>query len=284
MTRVNVGLEYRGFDLMTRGWTVKALGLPESVPARRGENLVVPGRPGRFLTRKPLDQRVVTVAILVDSRHPTVESEARTDAQLWANLDALRGVLAQDGPGELRYTTPGGTRVAQAEVTSFVEFKPEGPWAYSAVVEFTLADPFWYDESPITVGPTAIIQNPQNFALNNPGHLLERAEAHPHRPRPGPAIRGGRDLDGVRLQPFRWTDPGDRRRLFFGEGGWGGAGGPGGARWPSLLADRPPGRLHAGGEGGGLRDRDHAEDRVDAAIRVRREGKWRGSLWTAGSC
>jgi hypothetical protein len=169
MTRVNVGLEYRGFDLMTRGWTVKALGLPESVPARRGENLVVPGRPGRFLTRKPLDQRVVTVAILVDSRHPTIESEARTDVQLWENLDALRKVLAEDGPGELRYTTPGGTRVARAEVTSFVEFKPEGPWSYSALVEFTLADPFWYDETPVVVGPTAIIQNPQNFSLSNPG-------------------------------------------------------------------------------------------------------------------
>lgn len=161
---------YNGFDLNTYAWNVRLLGAPVSVPARRGDNVVVGGRTGRLHVPKLLDQRTVTLAMFVRDIHPTSGSEVGSEAQMRANLDQLRQIFAVDGQRELRHTWGAVTRVAQAEVVNTIEFEPRGPNnLYTFVVEFLLADPLWYAESATVVGPIVIVQSPQNIAVNNGG-------------------------------------------------------------------------------------------------------------------
>jgi len=170
MTTINLGWEYDGVDLSTYAYDVRALGAPEQVPARRGDNVVIPGATGRLYVDKRLDQRTLALAMYIDARHPTSGSSTRTAAQLKANLDALKGLFARDGQHTLRCALPGlETRDATAEVVNVVEFQPTGPYSYALMVEFVLTDPWWYSQSTTTVGPTTIIQSPQNIAVTNDG-------------------------------------------------------------------------------------------------------------------
>lgn len=160
--------EYDGVDLTTLAYNVRLLGAPLDVPDRRGDNVIVGGRSGRLYVPKLFDQRTVTLAMFVRDTHPT-SGGGGSEAQLLANLDALRGLFARDGQHVLKHTMGGVTRVATAEVASAIEFQPRGPNLYAFVVEFVLADPLWYAQSATTIGPTAIIQSPQNIAVNNGG-------------------------------------------------------------------------------------------------------------------
>ena len=174
MTKAVTDWEYRGIDLTTVAYDVRMLGAPEQVPARRGDNLVVPGKTGRFRTSlKPLDERRLTLAMFVDAQPPA--GGARSGSQLWTNLETLKKVFAADGIGTLKAKNAGGTgasgttRVATVEVINQVDFDPGGPWHYGLAVEFAFADPFWYAENATVVGPTNITSNPQNIALDNIG-------------------------------------------------------------------------------------------------------------------
>jgi len=170
MTTINLGWEYDGVDLSTYAYDVRALGAPEQVPARRGDNVAIPGATGRLYVDKRLDQRTLTLSMFVDAKHPTSGSNTRTAEQLQTNLDLLKGVFARDGQHVLRCTLPGAVaRDATAEVVNVVEFQPTGPYSYALMVEFVLADPWWYAQSVTTVGPTTIIQSPQNIAVTNDG-------------------------------------------------------------------------------------------------------------------
>ena len=169
MSVINGGWEYNGVDLSTYAYNVRALGAPEQVPGRRSDNVVIPSHTGRLYVGKRHDQRVLALAMFVDARHPTTGALTRTAAQLESNLDALKAVFAADGQHTLRQTLPDGARQATAEVINVVEFKPEGPYNYALVVEFVLADPWWYAETVTTVGPTTIIQSPQSISVDNPG-------------------------------------------------------------------------------------------------------------------
>ena len=174
MTKAVTEWEYRGIDLTTVAYDVRLLGAPEQVPARRGDNLAIPGKTGRFLTSaKPLDERRLTLAMFVDAQPST--GGTRSGSQLWENMEVLKKVFALDGPGTLKAKNMGGTgangttRVATVEVINQVDFDPGGPWHYGIAVEFVFADPFWYAEQATTVGPTNITSNPQNIAVNNIG-------------------------------------------------------------------------------------------------------------------
>ncbi len=168
MTRANIGWEYRGVNLQQEGWYVKALGAPEQIPARRGENLVVPGRVGRYQTgNKPFDERRLSLALQVESK--PAAGGARSGSTLWANLDTLKQCLAADGTGTLKHQNAQGiTRVATAEIINIVEFDPGGPEHYAFVAEFAFADPFWYAEAAGTT-TASVSADPQTVTVNNPG-------------------------------------------------------------------------------------------------------------------
>lgn len=174
MTKAVTEWEYKGIDLTTIAYDVRALGAGEYVPARRGGNLIVPGKTGRYRTTlKPVDERRLTLAMFVDAQ--PAAGGTRSGSQLWENMEVLKKVFAADGMGTLKAKNMGGTgaagttRIAEVEVINQVEFNPQGPWHYGIAVEFAFADPFWYAENATTVGPTSISSNPQNLAMNNTG-------------------------------------------------------------------------------------------------------------------
>jgi len=161
--------EYDGVDLTTYAYNVRLLGAPVDVPARRGDNVVIPGKRGRLYTAKQHDQRLLTLAMWVRDIHPTTGSEAGSEVQMLSNLDTLRGLFARDGQHTLSHTMGGVTRYATAEVNNAVEFQPQGTNLSAFVVEFLLADPWWYAAAATTVGPTTITASPQNIGITNNG-------------------------------------------------------------------------------------------------------------------
>ncbi len=168
MTKANVSWTFRGTNLQQEGWYVRALGAPEQIPGRRGEDLVIPGLTGRYHTgNKPLDERRLALALFVESQ--PAAGGARSGSVLWTNLDTLKQCFAADGRGTLTHqNAAGSTRTALAEVVNTVEFDPGGPEHYAFVVEFMFADPFWYAQA---VGTTtaSITADPQTVTVNNPG-------------------------------------------------------------------------------------------------------------------
>lgn len=167
MTTLNENWEYNGLDLMTYAYSVKALGAPEQVPGKRGENITVPGKTGRVHVDKYVDERFLTLGMVVRGR-PVSSLADDTATQLRSNLDALKTVFAQTGQHTLKHKAAGTTRVATAEVANVVEFTPGGPYHYDVAVEFVLADPWWYAEAPRSV-TAAISAGSQNIAVANNG-------------------------------------------------------------------------------------------------------------------
>jgi len=160
--------EYSGTDLQTLAYDVKLLGDAQSIPPRRGDNVVIPSRDGRYHTSKYLDQRTLSLAMFVSDKHPT--GGAASEAQMLANLDTLKALFSQSGQHELRHTMGGETRYAQAEVISEVHFKPKGyNNLFIFTVDFVLADPAWYAAASTVIGPTTIIQSPQTIEVVNDG-------------------------------------------------------------------------------------------------------------------
>lgn len=165
---------FDGEDLNTYAYNVRLLGAPLSIPARRGANVLVPGRTGRQHVDKRHDERTMSLAMFVRDIPPAGGSSS--EAQLLANLDALRGLFARSGQRTLTHAMGGSSRSAQAEVISAVPFEPQGSAnVYSFLVEFVLADPWWYAPSETVIGPTSITGTPQEISLSNGG--TARAEA-----------------------------------------------------------------------------------------------------------
>lgn len=161
--------EFASLNLTTPAYDVQYLGASESVPARRGDNLTIPAKTGRYLTtNKKLDERSVSLAMWVKDVDSNGQNQGT--ASLLSNLDALKRVFATEGTALLKHTISGTTRQVPAEVLSAVEFAPFGtaPY-YRFVVEFSLADPLWQAETARTIGPTNWTTNPQNVTLINNG-------------------------------------------------------------------------------------------------------------------
>lgn len=177
--------EYGGVDLNTYGYNIRLLGAPLSVPGRRQENLIVPHKTGRVYVDKRPDQRIVTLAGFVRNVLPNT-GKTPSDAQMLANLDVLRGAFARDGQHVLKQKQGGATRVALAEVVGPVLFEPQGVLnVYAFVVDFQLADPWWYAESATVVLPVGITMSPQNITITNAG---SRASEHGVFTINGPAV------------------------------------------------------------------------------------------------
>jgi len=165
--------EFAGVNLTTPAYTVQYLGASPNTPARRGEDLTIPGKTGRYLTTgKKLDSRTVSLAMWVKDLDPSTGNSMGTaaEAQLQTNLDTLRKLIATEGTALLKHTMGGTTRQVPAEIINAVDFEPFGtaPY-YRFVVEWSLADPLWRAEAARTIGPTNLTTNPQNVTLVNNG-------------------------------------------------------------------------------------------------------------------
>lgn len=160
--------EYDGIDLTRYGYNVRLLGAPFRVPARRGENVVIPHKTGRLHVVKWMDENVQSLAMWV--RDIPAAGGSSSEANMLANLDALRGLFARSGQHTLKGQFGTVTRTALAEVVNQIDFEPQGRTnVYAFVVEFVIAGGLWLAESKTTVGPTTISMVNQNITVTNAG-------------------------------------------------------------------------------------------------------------------
>jgi hypothetical protein len=172
MTRANISWEWDGLSLNNHAWDVRALGAPEQVPGMRGENVLVPHKTGRTHTIKFRDERLLALACFVKGCDPDHGGDY-SGSWLWQNLDTLRAKFAQVGEYTLKCkAATNETRIATAEIQSVVEFVPEGPDHYGFLVEYKMADPWWYAENGATIGPTPLTSSPINVAVENEGTYM----------------------------------------------------------------------------------------------------------------
>ena len=57
MTIANTALSFDGTNLMTLAYNVRSMGIDESLPSRRGDNILIPGINGQTYVSKDYEQR-----------------------------------------------------------------------------------------------------------------------------------------------------------------------------------------------------------------------------------
>lgn len=144
-------LQFNGVSLIDPRWNVSTL--PESVPARRGDNVQVPYLDGARFMKKSYDQRTETLVmwVLPVDASGDVPADKTCWEQLEENVDYLKGLFG--GPGGLvpyrRRMLDGTWRAAQVEVSNTIDFtKPDdAPNSRAFSVELRMPDPFFYAEA-----------------------------------------------------------------------------------------------------------------------------------------
>ena len=162
---------FAGTDLSTYATMVRTLDNVEDFSPLRGEDLAVPNLPGRRWKPKLPDSRRVGLGLLITDMNASGGlTEASVQAQAQANLDSLRTIFAKPGLFALVHVLPdGSSRTAMAEVSDFRATEQRGRrQAFLAVVDFTLADPYFYGADLVDVD-RVIAASPTTFSLVNPG-------------------------------------------------------------------------------------------------------------------
>lgn len=194
MTLYNQGWSYNGQDLNRLVHNIRLLSPAEEVPARRGDNLIIPGRNGRTYVHKPHDQRIIALAMFVLANSDAYDSATGAGApydgyalsdvpdqvmvspdtnvsaqRLQTNLQRLMTLFGARGQHDLVRTLPDGTVLTiSAEVRTTVQFQAASDRVYNFVVEFTCAYPYW--SGPADASATGSISaSPTNVAISNSG-------------------------------------------------------------------------------------------------------------------
>jgi len=162
---------FDGTDLSSYAFMVRSVDGGEDLPELRGDDIAVPNLPGRLYAPKLADRRRFALALHVTPMNASGTLTEPTQArQAQANLDALRLLFGRPGRRSLVHTLPdGSSRTAQAEVVRFQSVTPQaGRHAWAAVVDFQLADPYFYG-SAVVDSARSTAASPTDFAFVNPG-------------------------------------------------------------------------------------------------------------------
>lgn len=129
---------YAGVDLETDKWGIKEIhGL--GFGGLRGSNRQVPYKDGQAHMKKHYKEKVLSMLMYIVETETTLEE----------NIEELMGLLGKRGSKPLTAAmNDGSIREAYAEVYGEVKFSDEKnkPWRFKEfMVEFELADPFFYD-------------------------------------------------------------------------------------------------------------------------------------------
>ena len=155
---------YRGTDLSTLGH-ITVIENTYSLSKPRGENLVVPFRPGRLFVAKVPDQRYVSLGLEVDTANL---------GALETRMDTIKSLFGQFGLGALVHTfESAATRTVQAEFIGDLSPTQLSPFALRLVLEFNSPDPFWRGASVIADNTTIIDTSPHAMTVNNTGTAIE---------------------------------------------------------------------------------------------------------------
>lgn len=172
MTIANPSLSFDGTDLMTLAYKVRALGLDESLPGRRGENVIVPGVAGQTYVAKDLEQRTIDMLMWVKAHGTAGGAWAASD--MGNNINTLLGLFGGDGTHTLTRTRGTTALTGTVEVRT-VRLTPGGAYHYDMAVSMVMPDPLWYAASA-TVATTPFSSVPVNLSVTNAGtYQAERA-------------------------------------------------------------------------------------------------------------
>jgi hypothetical protein len=141
--------KWNGTDLVGPAWAVAEVPKGIGVPPKRGGNLKVPYIHGDRYRAKMFEPRVLSLPMWVrglDKDTGLVPVGKTEKDQLFENMDYLSGLFCTRTQAALRRTWPDGTTVreAQAEILTEVDFHRVDPRMARLVVDFYLADPFFY--------------------------------------------------------------------------------------------------------------------------------------------
>jgi phage-related protein len=164
--------EFNGTVLNTLAYNIETY--PESLPARRGDNLEIPFLDGRRFVQKHFEQRVITLNMWVRGRdtdgNPVAgKSERRALEENTETLKRLFGAPRAQVPFRYKLKDGATYRKALVEIVNVVEFAKEmsgGVARFS--VDLLLADPFFYAES-YTTDTQSITATPTEWIHTNPG-------------------------------------------------------------------------------------------------------------------
>lgn len=146
-----------------RTWNIRLLS-PSEGHERRGDNVLMPGLPGRMHAAKMLDQRTLTLAMFVSGELP---GQAPSAEALANNLDVLLKLLQTDGQQTLARRRGVRNETCTVECTN-VNVVPRGPYHVDLVADLLMADPLWYATSN-TTATTPFSSVPTNLTVTNPG-------------------------------------------------------------------------------------------------------------------
>ena len=166
MTIANTALSFDGTNLMTLAYNVRSMGIDESLPARRGDNILIPGINGQTYVSKDYEQRNIEIAMWMHTRG-TATSSTVSAANAGTNIETLTALFGADGTHTLTRTRGTTTLTATVEVRN-VRIEPQGPYHYNVGLSLTMADPFWYATST-TTATTGFSSVPTNLSVTNNG-------------------------------------------------------------------------------------------------------------------
>lgn len=149
-------LSINGVSLDTYAYMATNVSALLTVPARRGENVVVPGRHGQIKTpNKRFDANEIVLPLILVGASPngTIPSGSTEQAQFFARRDELlRLIYADDAvlawTPDVANVDPIETRVEVVDVLDFTRSYVE-PLAKVSVA-LTLIDAFWRDTADVT--------------------------------------------------------------------------------------------------------------------------------------
>jgi len=155
---------YGSVDLSTFGVITK-LDDSFAMPERRGDNILLPYQHGRRFVPKFYDERVMSFGIAM---------WRDTLAELETAIDDLHELLSLSTQQTLTQTrADASVRNALASVDKPLQVARKGRLA-RVVIEFTLADPFFYGPTLIADNTTTIDASPKTMVVANPGTEPER--------------------------------------------------------------------------------------------------------------
>jgi phage-related protein len=133
------------------------------MPAKRGDNILIPMAHGRVWVPKFFDQRIVSFGIEISADDvPALEQK----------MDALKALLGSRVQQALVNQFCDGARSAGAEVLNALGVtRDPDPLVAKVVIDFLLADPF-FRSSVLTTKTFTAASSP--YTLNNPGTAEER--------------------------------------------------------------------------------------------------------------
>lgn len=167
--------DVNGVPLNSYCWAIKSAGgSRKSLPNLRGENKLVPHRPGRRFSPKVPDSKVITLAMWIAGVDPNTNQPSTYDQIIqwndnWESLQRLIWTPNHEVALTKRWWRNAASpeliqATAAAQIAGSMEPTMTGRSRADFAIDFLLADPFFY-------GDELSVRVPANipFVVNNPG-------------------------------------------------------------------------------------------------------------------